>query len=194
MHIIGINWLIFKISATENVITLVAFQYFWLFKQTKWLVRPQPTAGLLFRFPFTHVGREIKASAVRKVRFHARHISQASDTKYHFEPAQVQFRKSLNDGHSITFCSELGQQRETLGKSCVLEQSLWTSGRRAVVGSRISICFSFLHKLMPPLVQNTLRGIIRRILNNEWKILSSEGVMAYFGILLQLCSLVGVGR
>jgi hypothetical protein len=46
-------------------------------------------------------------SAVRKLRFHGRHILQASDAKYHFVPAQVRFTKSFNDSHSITFCTEL---------------------------------------------------------------------------------------
>jgi hypothetical protein len=68
---------------------------------------------------------------VRKFRFHGRHILQASDAKYHFVAAQVQFTKSFNDSHSIMFCTELGQQRKTLGESCVLEQSLRTSGPRA---------------------------------------------------------------
>ena len=105
------------------------------------MVLRRPAAGLLFRFPFIRVGRGIKASAVRKFRFHGRHIFQASDAKHHFVQAQVQFRKSFNDSHSITFCTELEQQRETLGESCVLEQSLRTSGPRADFGSRISICF-----------------------------------------------------
>lgn len=57
-------------------------------------MHPRPAAGFLFRCPFIRVGRGIKASAVRKFRFHGRHILQASDAKYHFVPAQVQFTKA----------------------------------------------------------------------------------------------------